>query len=128
MDEAGLEPVFIGTAEESASSAAAAISAYIQSHGVPDAFSCFTDTFAIGAMRALTEKGVSVPNDCQVIGFGNFPEAEDHRIPISTVVAPITQIVPQAWTWLNERIQAQNLESRSIMFEMDIILRGTTRI
>jgi DNA-binding LacI/PurR family transcriptional regulator len=63
-----------------------------------------------------------------VIGFGNFPEAEDHRIPISTVVAPITQIVPQAWTWLNERIQAQNLESRSIMFEMDIILRGTTRI
>jgi DNA-binding LacI/PurR family transcriptional regulator len=128
MDEAGLEPVFIGTAEESASSAAAAISAYIQSHGVPDAFSCFTDTFAIGAMRALLEKGVSVPNDCQVIGFGNFPEAEDHRIPISTVVAPITQIVPQAWTWLNERIQAPNLESRSMMFEMDIILRATTRV
>lgn len=128
MEEAGLEPVFVGTADESASSAAAAILEHIKAHGVPDVLSCFTDTFAIGAMRALAELGVSVPDECQVIGFGNFPEAEDHRIPISTIASPITKTVPQAWTWLNERIQNPELESRTTMFDMDTILRGTTRI
>ena len=38
--------------------------------GLPDAVLCFTDTQARGAARALEEKGISVPGEVTVVGFG----------------------------------------------------------
>ena len=39
----------------------------------PDAFVCDDDTIAVGAIRAFTEAGLSIPEDISVIGFNDRP-------------------------------------------------------
>ncbi|EWM67342.1 transcriptional regulator, LacI family [Micromonospora sp. M42] len=53
----------------------------------PDAVFCFNDTLALGALRALHEAGLRVPEDVAVAGFDDI---EDGRfsIPTLTTVAP----------------------------------------
>jgi DNA-binding LacI/PurR family transcriptional regulator len=53
----------------------------------PDAVVCFNDTLALGAMRALHEAGLRVPDDVAVAGFDDI---EDGRfsVPTLTTVAP----------------------------------------
>jgi DNA-binding LacI/PurR family transcriptional regulator len=56
--------------------------------GVPfDAVFALNDALAFGAMRALEEAGLRVPDDVAVIGFDNVDEAE-YSIPSLTSVDP----------------------------------------
>jgi DNA-binding LacI/PurR family transcriptional regulator len=40
----------------------------------PDAVSCFNDLLAIGALRAIAERGLRLPQDIAVVGFDNTEE------------------------------------------------------
>ncbi|WP_328851511.1 LacI family transcriptional regulator [Micromonospora globbae] len=53
----------------------------------PDAVFCFNDTLALGALRALYEAGLRVPEDVAVAGFDGI---EDGRfsVPTLTTIAP----------------------------------------
>ncbi|GAA3240581.1 LacI family DNA-binding transcriptional regulator [Dactylosporangium siamense] len=53
----------------------------------PDAVFCFNDTLALGALRALHEAGLRVPDDVAVAGFDGI---EDGRfsVPTLTTIAP----------------------------------------
>ncbi|MFG1831099.1 LacI family DNA-binding transcriptional regulator [Micromonospora chersina] len=66
----------------------AAAMRHLLSTGVrPDAIFCFNDTLALGALRALHEAGLRVPDDVAVAGFDDI---EDGRfsIPTLSTVAP----------------------------------------
>ncbi|PWR11980.1 LacI family transcriptional regulator [Micromonospora sicca] len=66
---------------------AAAMRELLSSGVRPDAVFCFNDTLALGALRALHEAGLRVPDDVAVAGFDDI---EDGRfsIPTLTTVAP----------------------------------------
>lgn len=66
---------------------AAAVRQLLSSGVRPDAVFCFNDTLALGALRALHEAGLRVPEDVAVAGFDDI---EDGRfsIPTLTTVAP----------------------------------------
>jgi DNA-binding LacI/PurR family transcriptional regulator len=53
----------------------------------PDALFCFTDELALGAMRALAEAGVRVPQDVAVIGFDDIEDGR-YSAPSLSTVAP----------------------------------------
>jgi DNA-binding LacI/PurR family transcriptional regulator len=52
---------------------------------MPTAFFCQSDVAAIGAMKALSEKGISVPRDISLIGYDDIQEAS-YCIPSLTTV------------------------------------------
>ena len=66
---------------------AAAMRELLSSGVRPDAVFCFNDTLALGALRALHEAGLRVPEDVAVAGFDDI---EDGRfsVPTLTTVAP----------------------------------------
>ncbi|MBY8872940.1 LacI family transcriptional regulator [Micromonospora sp. PLK6-60] len=66
---------------------AAAIRHLLTSGVRPDAVFCFNDTLALGALRALHEAGLRVPEDVAVAGFDDI---EDGRfsVPTLTTIAP----------------------------------------
>jgi DNA-binding LacI/PurR family transcriptional regulator len=66
---------------------AEAMSALLAAGARPDAVVCFNDTLALGAMRALHDAGLRVPDDVAVAGFDDI---EDGRfsVPTLTTVAP----------------------------------------
>lgn len=53
----------------------------------PDALFCLNDHLALGAMRALYERGLRVPEDVAVVGFDDIA-ASRFSVPSLTTVAP----------------------------------------
>ena len=57
----------------------------IQGKNRPDAIFCFNDPSALGAIRAILESGLRIPNDIAVVGCGNLPFADMLRVPLTSV-------------------------------------------
>lgn len=127
MTEAGLEPVFIATSSETSSAAETAVQTYLQSNDIPDAFIGFTDSLAIGSARAVEAMGKRIPEDCRILGYGDYPEAEDFRIPISSLRIPVEDLTEQAWIWLKERIKGYRGAPRERILPMVFNERDSTR-
>ncbi len=64
----------------------------------------FNDTSAIGAMRALHEAGMRVPNDVSVIGFDDIVSAEFHVPSLTTIRQPLKHMGKLAASILLDRI------------------------
>ncbi|WP_199902525.1 LacI family DNA-binding transcriptional regulator [Azospirillum sp. B4] len=50
-----------------------------------DGLFCYNDPSALGAMRAVLEAGLRVPDDIAIIGCGNLSYADFLRVPLSSV-------------------------------------------
>lgn len=51
----------------------------------PDGIFCFNDAAALGAMRAILDSGLRIPEDLAVVGCGNLPYSDFLRVPLSSV-------------------------------------------
>jgi LacI family transcriptional regulator len=51
----------------------------------PDGVFCFNDPVAIGALRAIAQQGLSVPDDVAVIGVANMHYSDMLIVPLSTI-------------------------------------------
>jgi len=51
----------------------------------PTAVLCYNDMVAIGATRALINRGMAPGKDLAIVGFDNIAEAEDNAPPLTTV-------------------------------------------
>lgn len=61
---------------------------------LPDAYFTASDSLAIGALRALQENGINVPNDIQIISFNDTSLAKQVYIPpLSSVTVYTEEIV-----------------------------------
>ena len=64
----------------------------LQGKDRPDAIFCANDAMAIGAIGALHEAGVRVPDDIAVVGFDDIPIARFLTPPLTTVRVPIADL------------------------------------
>jgi len=51
----------------------------------PDAIFCYNDPAAVGAMRAILDGGLRIPQDIAVVGCGNLSYSDFLRVPLSSV-------------------------------------------
>lgn len=51
----------------------------------PDGIFCFSDPIATGAMQAILEEGLRIPQDVAIVGCGNVLYASALRVPLSSV-------------------------------------------
>jgi LacI family transcriptional regulator len=51
----------------------------------PDGIFCFNDPSALGAMRAILDAGLRIPEDVSVVGCGNLSYSDFLRVPLSSV-------------------------------------------
>ena len=63
-----------------------------ESGNIPRAILCGYDNMAIGAMRYIHEKGLSVPNDIAIVGFNDIPEAKYLSPSLSSIDPDIDKI------------------------------------
>jgi LacI family transcriptional regulator, galactose operon repressor len=66
----------------------------------------FDDITALGAMRALTEAGISVPEKCSVVGFDDVAPAALAMPSLTTIRQPMEVMGATAVRILNENITA----------------------
>lgn len=51
----------------------------------PDGIFCYNDPVAIGAMRAILDAGLRIPQDVAVVGCGNLHYSDFLRVPLTSV-------------------------------------------
>ena len=95
---------------------------------LPDGLSCGSDNTAYGAIMALEEKGLHVPQDMLVGGFDDELPPRDYRfVSLTTVSQPLTEMARTAFDFLRRRIDAPEEASRSYVFYPSLILRKSTQ-
>jgi DNA-binding LacI/PurR family transcriptional regulator len=79
---------------------------------LPTAVFCFNDLMAIGALRAMSDAGISVPGQVSLAGFDNIEYSDYTHPPLTTFDQPKRAIGAEAACLLLERIhQARNDEN-----------------
>lgn len=90
-----------------------------------DGIVCGNDLIAVGAMKALTEKGLRVPEDIKVIGFDDIYFSRYLNPPLSTVHQPAYEMGAEAATMLIDNIVfGTPLKKKKLNYTL--VLRGTS--
>ena len=92
-----------------------------------DALVCGCDTVAMGAMRALSDAGIRIPEDILVMGYDGIEIGKYMVAPLSTIAQPFAQIGRMGAQVLMERIKNPQAPSKKIMYEGTLVERRSTR-
>jgi DNA-binding LacI/PurR family transcriptional regulator len=105
----------------------AAMSALLDLPQPPDAVFCFNDLLAIGALRALNERGLRVPDDVAVIGFDGIEDGEFHTPALSTIRPDKAEIARLALALLERRITGGDAASPQEAYAtFELVLRRSS--
>ena len=86
----------------------------------------YNDISAIGAIRALQEEGLRVPQDVSVMGFDDIPGAAFHMPSLTTVRQPLNRMGEVAAQTLLERIEGKKEYPSDIAIEPELVVREST--
>jgi len=93
----------------------------------PDALFVANDHMAFSVLDVLRSKlGIAVPDDVQVIGFDNVPQASWRAYYLTTVEQNAEQMVKHTITTLLDSLKSPTAEPRQIVVPVKLIERGTT--
>ncbi|MCX5908483.1 MAG: substrate-binding domain-containing protein, partial [Deltaproteobacteria bacterium] len=94
---------------------------------LPTAVICLVDVMAIGAISAIKERKLSIPDDISIVSFGDIPLASMLEISLTTIRIPFVEIGKAAGRMLMELIEGQELERKDVVFPVELIIRKTTK-
>jgi len=92
----------------------------------PDALFAAGDTIAMGALQALQEAGLHVPDDVAVVGFDDLNETIDSKPPLTTVRQPVQQKGAQAAHLLIDLIEGKRVGPHQVLLPTELIVRQST--
>ena len=109
----------------SAKSGQAAVSKLLGYQAQFSAIFAQNDWMAIGAMRALREVGLKIPQDVSVIGYDDQPMAAFLDPPLTTIRQPIEAFGRSAAKLIIEAIHQPDLRPKVIELEPSLVIRET---
>lgn len=91
----------------------------------PDAIFAASDTMALGAIRAIQEHDLKIPEDIAVIGFDDLPMPTYNDVELTTVRQPVTEMGQKAVELLLDIIENGTEPPRHIILSTKLIIRST---
>src|SRR5258707_4744440 len=119
----GLEPVTSVEGDWTAAGGYMAVNTLLERQAAFTGLVVGNDQMALGAMRALREHGLNVPDDVSVVGFDDIPEAAYFEPPLTTVrqdflafgnqsVEYLVELIEEPHTPLHQRVLYPNFVER----------------
>ena len=99
----------------------------------PTAVFVGNDMMAFGAIRAIIDAGMLVPDDVSVIGFDDIPLARTYSPPLTTIAQPIKKLARSSVDLLVRRINKKNGHSdtagdyQRVVLDVKLIERKSCR-
>lgn len=94
-------------------------------NAIPEALFCSNDAQAIGAIHALNELGLSVPEDVAILGYDNIKISK--YLNLSTIDQAMYDVGIRAIQRLSERYKDKNIKLKQTIIEPELIARKSTK-
>jgi LacI family transcriptional regulator len=91
----------------------------------PDAVFIASDTMAMGALQAIREAGLTVPDDIALVGFDDLPHATMVDPPLTTVRQPIRRMGVLAVEMLIDGLENGAEPPRHIVLPAELVIRNS---
>lgn len=91
----------------------------------PQAVFSASDTMASGALRAIREAGLQVPDDISLVGYDDLPIAAQLAPPLTTIRQPVLYMATLAVETLIDIIHNPGQATRHIVLQPELILRDS---
>jgi DNA-binding LacI/PurR family transcriptional regulator len=122
----GLKPVCVLESNYRVDAGASAVREVLSRAEIPTVMFCGNDLIAMGAMSALEEAGVRVPEDVSVIGIDDIFFAYLARPPLTTISVPREQLGIQAFEALSRILNLKRRQGANYTLETDLVVRKST--
>ncbi len=86
------------------------------------------DFLALGAMKALSEESVKVPEDVAVIGFDDSRLSSFWPIPLTTIHQPAKEVGETAFRILLRKMEDPKSPLEQVVIKPSLVVRQSTRI
>lgn len=95
----------------------------LESHEKPTAMFVASDVVAFGAMAAIREQGLRIPQDIAIVGFDDVPLAKFVDPYLTTVYLPASELARRCFEVLIQLIQGTPPIERQIMLDTHLVIR-----
>lgn len=99
--------------------------ALLRQHPEITAIFALTDTSAIGAMHAVMDLGLSIPDDISILGYDGLPLGETLVPPLTTVAQPIADMGAEAARTLIAAIRDPDMQPRQLVLPVKLCERSS---
>jgi LacI family transcriptional regulator len=94
----------------------------------PDGVFAFNDAMAIGAMHAIFDAGLRIPEDIAVIGCSNLHYGAELRIPLSSIDQQVEKIGEQtARLTLSLLASKTPCRKKNVIIQPQLVVRASTK-
>lgn len=90
-----------------------------------DGIYCGNDLIAIGAIKALKEKNIKIPEEVKIIGFDDISISQYIDPPLTTIKQPIYQMGEEAVEMLISMIEEKSIKMTKVL-EIILVERGSS--
>lgn len=117
---------FIFMADRTPESGYLAMKSLLSQKKIPSAVFIASDTVALGALHALHEANIKIPDDMAVIGFDDIPLSEFINPPLSTVHLPAYSLGQASASLLIQQLTEQIPQQEQIFLKTRLVIRSTS--
>jgi DNA-binding LacI/PurR family transcriptional regulator len=101
--------------------------ARLLAHDPAQAYFCGDDVLSIGALSAIQDAGLQVPDDIGVIGLNDMAMARWQNINLTTIRQPVAEIIAASIDLVIQTIETPDMPPQTRLFPCTVIARGTLR-
>jgi LacI family transcriptional regulator len=120
-------PEFMRTGNYDLDGGYAAMKKILSQEDYPSAVFCFNDDMAVGAMKAIHEQGLHIPQDISLVGFDDSEYAAYLNPALTSVSKPIEKMCAEGARILLEKIEGSNQKNRTIFLKTELKERDSIR-
>lgn len=120
------ELVFLGS-RISSSEGYRLVSDILKVPKLPTAFFVSNDSMAAGALRALHEAKIHIPNDISIIGFNDLPTAKYLYPPLTTIRVPVDFMAEIAIELMLERLLKGRTLPKKVLVPTKLVVRKSCK-
>ena len=124
--ERNLSPLAVIHSNYRVDAGASAVRALLSAPEPPTVIFCGNDLIAMGAMNALEEAGVRIPEDISVIGIDDISFAFLARPPLTTIRVPRERLGRIAFQALDKMLKLKRRTGTDHYLETELVVRNST--
>lgn len=122
----GIRPFPVTSTDYRLDAGASAVKAILSAPEIPTVIFCGSDLIAMGAMNALEEAGVKIPEDISIVGIDDISFAFLARPPLTTISVPRERLGITAFHALDKMLKLKRRIGADYRLETELVVRKST--